>query len=235
MKIHVYASGSTGNLYEIQDGEERLLIEAGMTWSRVQEALDYTTSGLRAVLCSHEHGDHAAGLGGAIHHGMDCYMSQGTADALGLSGPLVHVLTPEEPEELGPWTIWPYRVEHDAAEPLCFYIVTPSGNRVLYVTDAARIPQNFAGVTHMMVESNWDEGTLQRSVKEGRVRPVSRANRIRHNHIGLNTLMKALHHLDLSDLQEVILLHISKHNANIELIGDQVRRLTGCPVRVACN
>lgn len=231
MKINVLASGSTGNAYEISDGQERILLEAGLSWPALQEAMGYTTTGLRAVLCSHEHGDHSGGLEEAMDAGIDCYMSPGTAEALDLSGHRLHLMEAESTVSIGPWAVAAYEVEHDAAEPLCFYITSPSGDRILYVTDAPYIPRNFAGVTHLMVEANYDEITLRESVKSGETERWL-AERVRNNHMGLKRLSIALRKMDLSDVREIILLHLSESNSDAQTIQRRVRRITGRPVRI---
>lgn len=56
MEIKVISSGSSGNAYIVGDDKEQLIIEAGMPFRKVEEALNFNLSGARGVLISHEHG-----------------------------------------------------------------------------------------------------------------------------------------------------------------------------------
>ncbi len=56
MIFRQHYSGSSGNLYEIvANSGARLLIEAGVTWKKLQKALDYNLSNIEACLISHGH------------------------------------------------------------------------------------------------------------------------------------------------------------------------------------
>jgi len=53
--VRALASGSTGNCYLVNDGESKLLLEAGIPFKKIQQKLDWTISELSGVLVSHEH------------------------------------------------------------------------------------------------------------------------------------------------------------------------------------
>ena len=55
MKIKTYASGSIGNLYTIDDGETKLILEAGLSYKKIIEKLDWRISCAHGVLITHEH------------------------------------------------------------------------------------------------------------------------------------------------------------------------------------
>lgn len=56
MFMKTIGSGSSGNCYVLDSGKEILIIEAGIPFSDVKEAIDYQTSRIVGVLSSHEHG-----------------------------------------------------------------------------------------------------------------------------------------------------------------------------------
>lgn len=56
MFMKTIGSGSSGNCYLLDDGKHILIIEAGIPFSDVKEAIDYQTSRIVGVLSSHEHG-----------------------------------------------------------------------------------------------------------------------------------------------------------------------------------
>ena len=56
MYFRQHYSGSSGNLYEVvANNGDKLLIEAGVKWSEVLEALDYDLKSVKGCLLSHEH------------------------------------------------------------------------------------------------------------------------------------------------------------------------------------
>ena len=62
MDITAISSGSKGNAYLISDGETTLLLDAGVTFKRIQEAAGYNTGKIAAALVTHRHGDHTAAI-----------------------------------------------------------------------------------------------------------------------------------------------------------------------------
>jgi hypothetical protein len=57
-----------------------------------------------------------------IKAGIDCYMSKGTAQALKLSGHNIKTESALKQFKIGSWTVLPFDVTHDCAEPLGFLI-----------------------------------------------------------------------------------------------------------------
>ena len=57
MKFSVLATGSKGNCYCLNNGEEVLVVEAGISLTEVKKHLGFKISNIRGVLCSHKHFD----------------------------------------------------------------------------------------------------------------------------------------------------------------------------------
>lgn len=58
-------SGSSGNCTYIENGNEALLVDAGVSFKRIREALEsreIDIAKIKAVLITHDHGDHISGL-----------------------------------------------------------------------------------------------------------------------------------------------------------------------------
>lgn len=56
MFMKIINSGSSGNCYVLGSGKEFLIIETGVPFRDVKEAIGYQTSKIVGVLSSHEHG-----------------------------------------------------------------------------------------------------------------------------------------------------------------------------------
>ena len=69
MKIKIIASGSKGNSTFIESNNTRILIDAGINFSRIKdtlESIDVDPNTLDGILISHTHNDHIGGLSSII-------------------------------------------------------------------------------------------------------------------------------------------------------------------------
>lgn len=53
--IKTLSSGSHGNCYILECGNEQLLIELGISWKDILRGLNYNLTKVRACLVSHQH------------------------------------------------------------------------------------------------------------------------------------------------------------------------------------
>ena len=232
MQIRVLASGSGGNAYLVSDGFTVLLLEAGIPWKQLRQALNFKTSEIAACLLSHEHLDHAKSVSDVMKAGIDVYCSRGTIDALGLSGHRVHTVQPREQFTIGSWSLLAFETVHDANEPVGFLLGNRAGEKLLYATDTAYIHYRFRGLTHIMIECNYAEGILQSNVENGIV-SIETKRRVLRSHMSLETLKQMLKANDLSQVQGIWLLHLSDHNSDRERFREEIEELTGKAVYVA--
>ena len=229
--VHPIASGSKGNCYLLSDGRTSLLLECGISVKQIRHACNYNLNQTEACLITHEHQDHCRAVKDIMAAGVDCYMSQGTADALKVSGHhRCQILQARHMRQIGTWKIMPFKTVHDAVEPLGFLLSTGK-DRVLFATDTAYLRNRFAGLTHVLVECNYDQQTLDGNVSTG-ITPRSLADRIRQTHFGLENVLEFLAANDLSGVQGIWLLHLSDHNADAGRIKRAVQRATGKPVYI---
>jgi phosphoribosyl 1,2-cyclic phosphodiesterase len=164
--------------------------------------------------------------------GIDCYMSQGTADALGVSGHRINIIKAKQQFRIGTWTVLPFDTQHDAAEPLGFLLANQDGDKLLYATDTYYIRYKFHGLTHIMVECNYAADILKRNVEAGAV-PKELKTRILKSHFSLENVKKFLQANDLGKVQEIWLLHLSDNNSQAERFKREVMELTGKPTYIA--
>lgn len=231
MQIRALASSSRGNCYRITDGQTAILLEAGMPLKRISEGLFFRLRDISASLVTHEHKDHAKGAAALMDAGIDCWMSLGTADALGLSGHRLHIARAGQRFEVGSWAVMPFATIHDAREPLGFLLAS-GREKLLFLTDSAYVPSRFSGITHVMIEANYQEEILRENIASGRVSPAQK-NRLLMSHMSLENVCRFLEILDTSSLQEVWLLHASDGNSDAETMVARVSELVNCPVFVA--
>src|SRR5690606_10680214 len=214
--------------------QTRLLLEAGIHYQDIQRGIGFAVSSLAGVLVSHEHGDHSRAIADVMRAGVDVYASQGTIDALGLTGHRLRPVNALQQFQVGTWTVLPFDAVHDAAEPLGFVLASTTGAKLLYFTDSAYCRYRFKGLTHLMVEANWSGELLDNNVREGMI-DGALAARIRRNHMSLERLLDMLRANDLSRVEAIWLHHLSDQDSDEEMFARRVREVTGRPVYVAAR
>jgi phosphoribosyl 1,2-cyclic phosphodiesterase len=226
------ASSSKGNCYHVTDGKTALLLEAGIRYKDIQRALNFQVSSIAGCLISHEHGDHGKAAAEVMKAGIDVYASQGTLDALGLSGHRAKLIKAKQQFQIGTWTILPFDVQHDVAEPLGFLLVNRAGEKLVFATDTYYIRYRFPGLTHIMVECNYSLRILDENISAGRV-PAVMKKRLLKSHFSLEHVKDFLQANDLSKVQEIWLLHLSDNNSDAALFKREIQELTGKQVFIA--
>lgn len=232
VEITSLASGSQGNCYRVSDGRTPLLLECGIPYRDIRRKLRFQMSEIAGCLVSHEHQDHAKAVKDMAKAGIDCYMSVGTARALGIESHRIIYARAKQQFKLDSWTVLPFEIEHDAKEPLGFLLANQDGDKLLYATDTAYLRYKFPGLTHIMVECNYAEDILDANIASGTLDPVMK-NRLVRTHFSLENVKKFLKANDLSRVREIWLLHLSEQNSCEKRFKEEVQKITGKPTYIA--
>jgi len=227
MNIKPLASGSTGNCYLIDDGHTKILLEAGISWKRIQKALDFKTHDLAGVIASHGHGDHLGHAKEAMKAGIDVYCGQQAADMQHLEGHRLDIIKAGEQFKIGTWTILVFDAVHDV-ETFGYVLGTEDGERLLYLTDTGYSLHRFQGLTHIMVECNHLEEKLSENILNGSI-PAVAGRRTRRSHMSLERVITMLKSNDLSNCRAIYLLHLSNGNSDEKRMIQEVQKATGIP------
>ena len=204
MRFEALASSSAGNAYVVSDQETRILLECGVSHSKLQKLSGFKLSEFQACLVSHEHKDHAKSVQELLSRGMEVYMSQGTAEALETEG--VSTVESMEQFNVGSLDIVPFATFHDAREPLGFLIKSRvDGDVLAFATDTVNLRYKFPGLNILAIEANYDKAILDRCEKM----PEKVRYRITNSHMEIDTLCDYLRTLDLTHCREIHLLHLS--------------------------
>ena len=204
MMFEALASSSAGNAYVVSDKETRVLLECGISHSKLQKLSGFKLSEFQACLVSHEHKDHAKSVQELIERGMAVYMSQGTAEALKTDG--TELIGHMEQFNVGSLDIVPFTTFHDAREPLGFLIKSRvDGDVLAFATDTVNLRYKFPGLNILAIEANYDKNILERCERM----PEKVRYRISNAHMEIDTLCDYLRGLDLSRCREIHLLHLS--------------------------
>ena len=231
IELQTLTSGSKGNCYQITDGISRLLLECGTQYRLIQQWLEFKTCELAGCLITHEHQDHAKAVKDLAGAGINCFMSQGTAEALGASGHRIKIIKAGQQFKVGSFTVMPFETQHDTAEPLGFLLQSQS-DKILFATDTCYIRYKFNNLNIIAVECNYSLDILNANVESGEV-PLSRKNRTIQSHFSLANLKDFLKANDLHNAREIHLLHLSNSNSDAVRFKREIQELTGKPTYIA--
>lgn len=232
MKLTVLGSGSSGNCYLLQNENEALIIECGLPYKTILKGLDFNLGNVVGCLVSHEHMDHAKAIPDITKNGIDVYSSDGT---LVRSMPMMHrgkTIKSEEQFKVGNFTILPFETQHDSAEPLGFLISHNELGKMLFATDTYYIQYKFKGLNHILLECNYSEKILNENLENGLVHPVLR-NRLIKSHFSLDNVKEFFKANDLSQVKNILLIHLSEGNSNANEFKDHIEKVTGKPTYIA--
>lgn len=232
LTIDCFASGSSGNLYRVDDGRTQILLECGIPFREIQRYLKFKVGSLAACLITHEHKDHCKAVLDMMLMGVRCWMSKGTAAVLELPDrPPIMTIADKETALIGTWQVTAFNTQHDSAEPLGF-LLDNGRDRILYATDTYYLKYRFPACTVMMLECNHSYEIIDRKVASGSLLP-SMARRLTKSHFSLENLKSFLKANDLSQVREIYLIHLSDANSDEEKFKYEIAALTGKPVIVA--
>lgn len=231
MNIKTIASGSKGNAYVVSSGRSKLLIECGINFDLIRKALDFDLSTVEGCLISHEHGDHTAGVKKMLRtSNIKIYASEGTLSTLNVPENRQFILKEKQAQNVGDWTVLPFRTEHDAEEPLGF-MIQRKNERLLFITDSYFVRYKFKNINYLMIECNYSADILEENVINKVIHPVQK-KRVLQSHFSLENVKDFLKANDLSQLREIHLLHISDKNGDKERFKKEIQAITGIPVYV---
>ena len=226
-RYEILGSSSKGNCYLLHTSKATLILECGLHYKEIYKALDFDLSKVAGCLITHEHNDHAKEAKHLAKMGVDIYASVGTLNKLKM---LDHhrskFASHLKPLKVGEFEIIPFNVQHDAEEPLGFLIEHPEMGRLLFATDTFYIKYTFPGLNYIMVECNYSKEILDRND----INPTLK-KRILSSHLSIDHLLEFLQANDLSQVKEIILMHLSDSNSHEKDFIKQVQSLTGIPVK----
>ena len=227
MELTVLGSSSKGNCYIIQNDVEAIVLECGVPLLEVKKALNFKISKVVGCLVSHEHGDHFKYVNDYLKC-MPVFASTGT---IGNISKCV-TLKAGTRQALGSFTILPFDVKHDAAEPMGFLIKHPEIGVLLFATDTYFLPYTFAGLTNILIEANYRMDLLQKNIDAGLI-PAALRDRTLQSHMSYDTCKDALLANDLSKVNNIVLLHLSDNNSHAEEFRNGIHQATGKRVHIA--
>lgn len=231
LELCTLASGSSGNCLLVSSGNTHILVDAGISCRRIStalKALGVDPNALSAVLVTHEHTDHIAGLATMTKKlAVPVYASKGTGLQLCYRIPfleeVLHTFDPGERFSLGGVDVETFATPHDAAQSTG-YALSAGGKKAAVVTDLGHVTDEVAegirGAELLVAEANHDVDWLQSGPY-----PYSLKSRILgdrghlSNEAGAQLVCRAVE----GGARTVVLAHLSKENNTPQRAYDVVR------------
>lgn len=231
IEIRPLASSSSGNCIAVSDGERAVLLDAGIPIKAIRQGLDFRLSSVVGALLSHGHGDHSQAAKDLVKAGVNVWAGPETIRALSLNGHRAFEVRARVPIRLHRTIrVMPFAAVHDSE---CFgYLIDWPPDRICYLTDSAYCPVRFRGVTHFLLEANYSE-TILRENCDAAVIDSERYKRTLRNHMSIERVLAMLKANDLSKVQEIHLLHLSRENSDEAQFKEAVEKVSGKPTFVA--
>ncbi|MFO7593098.1 MAG: MBL fold metallo-hydrolase [Pseudomonadota bacterium] len=235
MRFALLGSGSKGNASLVESGQTRLLIDCGFSVKELEgrmARLGVEADSIDAVLVTHEHNDHLAGVGAfARKYGKPVWLTAGTAKgAAGRLGllPQCRLLNCHREFAIGDLQVTPFPVPHDAREP-CQFVFTNGDKRLGLLTDSGRstqhIEQQLSACDALILESNHDTGMLRKGPYPPRLQARVGGEL---GHLSNDQAAAILQRIDCSSLQHLVAAHLSEKNNLPELATSALSEALGC-------
>lgn len=233
MVLKVISSGSHGNCYLLEAANgEKLILECGVAFRTIKQALKFDLRGVCGCLVSHRHKDHSKSLLDILKAGIktlaleDVFVSQSVKNRS-----FCETIEPNGGYKIGGFSIFAFDVLHDV--PCIGFIISHKEmGRLLFATDTMNINYRFPKMNHILIEANYDDAILQKNIDEGRI-PASMRKRLMESHMEIEACKNILRENDLSDVNEIVLIHLSGNNSDASDFINQVKATAGKPVFVA--
>jgi phosphoribosyl 1,2-cyclic phosphodiesterase len=265
VKFTILGSGSSGNCAYVETAEARILVDAGFSPLQIRKRLasiGRTPENLSAILITHEHSDHIAGLLGlADKFQIPVFCNRDTQDAtvwaLKTKWLSKKSSTPDGIDstehlkskinwqlfatgagfEIGDVSIETFSIPHDAQDPVGYLLRTAHGN-IGFATDLGHttklVLDRIRAANVLVLESNHDVKMLQDCPR----RAWSLKQRIlgRHGHLSNVAAAETAAQIMSAGLRHLYLAHLSRECNKPELaehvMAEQLHHIGATHVRL---
>ena len=216
LKIKVLGSGSKGNCYLLDYGEETLILDCGVPVKEVKKGLDFNISRVVGAICTHIHQDHSLcvkdfkNMGIPVFEGYKSYEDGRNT---------MHS------KEFGSFKIKTFQLPHDDVLNCGFYI-TVADQKILYMTDFEYCKYRFTkqNIDHILIECNYQQELINTDLPQF-------YHKIK-GHASLNTCRDFIDVNKSDNLKTVLLLHMGGDTCNAMECVEEIQNLVNSSVYV---
>ena len=229
MQVTLLASGSKGNAVFVELDGVKLLIDAGISATRIKKSLaglGVEAASLDGILVTHEHRDHVAGLVTlAKWYRLPIYSRPGTLACLSRRGEIpTECLCPiGEQFSVNGLQVESFNIPHDAAEPVGYRL--RGRKNVTLATDLGFVTSSvqaaLEGADVLILESNHDPEVLKQGAYPW---PLKRRILSNRGHLANADAAWALIRMQKRP-EKVFLAHLSEENNRPDLAENTVQNI----------
>jgi len=231
MRFSSIGSGSKGNSTIVEYDDTIILVYCGFSLKETEKRLSIVgiaPSKINAILVTHEHSDHIRGVSSlAKKYKIPVMATAGTSKFLRNSSALnLTCIDTQSDFHVENLTVTPVLVPHDAREPVQFII---RGGLLTFgiLTDVGAITEHiielYKRCDGLMIESNHDKDMLLNGSY-----PRSLKDRVGSNwgHLNNKQMLYFLKNIELEQLQELVIGHISENNNSVLLVEETISEIS---------
>lgn len=217
LRFSSLGSGSKGNSTLIECGKTRILVDCGFSLAETERRLhrlDCPPESLDAVLITHEHGDHANGVGRlSRRYKIPVWLTVGTYNVVkDKKFSATHFINVNSEFEIADLHVSPYPVPHDAREP-CQFVFSDGDKRLGLLTDAGSITPHMLELLNkldgLLLECNYDARMLAVGSYPPKLKTRVGGN---YGHMDNQQARELLQRINLDSLQHLVGMHLSEKN-----------------------
>ncbi|GAB3678969.1 MBL fold metallo-hydrolase [Salinisphaera aquimarina] len=233
MRFAVLGSGSKGNALVVEYANTRILIDCGFSVKETERRLarlGLDADAIDALVITHEHDDHWKGVSRfSRRHTVPVWLTPGThaakqADALSS----IELYSPHEPFAIGDLEFFPYPVPHDAREPAQL-IVGNGDKRLGVLSDIGHATPHVLSMVDacdaLVLECNHDPALLASGPYPAYLK-ARVAGRL--GHLSNGQAAALIKNIDATQLQQLVVAHISESNNRPELAQAALAEALSC-------
>lgn len=220
LSVAFLGSGSSGNATAVTYGDTTVLIDAGFSARETVRRLEnagLSARNVRAIVPTHEHGDHVRGLRVLAKRLGDVpvYATPGTRRAAALDRSVCDPrdLGAGDPMRIGGFELVAFRTSHDAAEPVGLRFDVRDGSSFGLATDTGELTaeafETLAGCDFLGIECNHDVELLMNGPYPWFLKQRILSTR---GHLSNASAAEGLERLAHGGLRAVVAVHLSSKN-----------------------
>ena len=225
MTLKCIGSGSSGNSYALIDNDNKiLLLDLGLPAKEIKRAIDFRISDVVGAVVTHQHQDHSKSVADFEKMGIPVFAPYKSLEPMNLRGMAGLKVQAFDLTDLnGKWM----HTNADGSECPCygFLITHPDIGRLIYITDTELVKWRFKDINHILISCNYIKNNLDGE-------NLAKRDHVLRGHMELETVKEFIKANASDNLQNVILCHLSRDNADADEMVAEIQKIV--PVANVC-
>jgi metallo-beta-lactamase domain protein len=212
LTLKVLSSGSQGNCYLLQSGEETLILDCGIPIKEIKIGLNFDISNVVGVCVSHAHLDHSKSVADFEKMGIPVWQPYRKSKLI-------------DHMKFGDFSVQCFPLPHNGCANFGFYIKVAE-QKILYLTDYEYCRFNFKSlaVNHIFCECNYQKKLVEKGLPNYKHKVMG--------HSSLDYCKRFISDNATDALQTILLFHMGAETCNpIECVAE-VQKVAGNGVYV---